>query len=140
MNKKEQESLIDALSYCGLRELPKVDNNEDVWIRALAKVAKADGSFGYVLLEKDGNLNDKVKRDFGSTSIIRKIEEVYPFSYLKPSYMPKFKTQGKDERIKYLQRYDANWDLSKMTVKELDKQVMILAVKKQLSNEKERKY
>ena len=88
MKKKEQESLIDALSYCGLRELPKVDNNEDVWIRALAKVAKADGSFGYVLLEKDGNLKDKVKRDFGSTSIIRKIEEVYGVPYEKIIFLP----------------------------------------------------
>ena len=26
--------------------------------------------------EKDSNLNDKVKRDFGTTSIIRKIEEI----------------------------------------------------------------
>ena len=135
MISKTEQSLIDALSYCGLRELPEKDDKESVWIYALAKVQKADGSISYVLMTKDSDANDKIKKDFGNVAIIRKILEVYPYAYLKQGYMPKFKTQGKEERVKYLSRLNDGTDWSAMTVKQLDKKILALSIQKQIQIE-----
>lgn len=135
MISKTEKSLIEALSYCGLKSLPEKDDNENVWIFAIAKVMKADGSISYVLMKKGENLEDKIQKDFGNISVIRKVLEVYPYAYLKQTYMPRFKGQGKEERVKYLQKYDANTDWVSMTVKELDKKIMSLCIKKQVQLE-----
>lgn len=136
MKNKSEESLIDALSYCGLRALPEVEDKENVWIRAIAKVVKSDGQEYYAYVEKDSNLNNKIIKDFGSVSSIVRVVEYYPFSYLKPAFMPKFKTNKKDEKIAYLTRYDKDLKLDGLSVKELDKMILLGAIKKQMEQEK----
>lgn len=132
----KNESLISALSYFMLRELPEKDNGENVWIKALALVKKKDGSESYVYMVKDANnLENVIAKDFGSSSAIFEIVECYPFSFLKSSYVPTFKTQKKEDRIKYLSRYDKNKDYSEMTLKELDKEVLRVGIEKQLKEE-----
>lgn len=133
---KSDESLIDALSYCSLRELPEVEDKDSVWIRAIAKIVKADGQAYYAYVEKDDNLNNKIIKDFGPVSAIVKVVEYYPFSYLKPAYMPKFKGNKKDERINYLTRYNKDAKLNSLSVKELDKLILKGAIKKQMEQEK----
>lgn len=133
----KNESMIDALSYCSLRDIPEVDKGEDFWIKALALVQKADGSFAYVYVAKDlDTLEIKYMKVWGSVSAIKKVIEYYPFSFLKAQYIPKFKTNNKAERIKYLTHYDkkeGDWD--KLTLKELDKEVYKRAIKRQMETE-----
>jgi hypothetical protein len=68
--------------------------------------------------------------------MVHETVEYYPFSYLKEQYMPKFKTAKKEERIKYLTTYDKSVDFSEYTLKELDKEVMRRAARKQMDVEK----
>lgn len=139
MKNKSEESLIDALAYCNLRALPEPDDKENVWIRAIAKVAKADGQEYYAYVEKGDNLENRIIKDFGSISAMVSVIEYYPFSYLKPAFMPKFKgksKEGKDERIAYLTRYNKDVDYSNLSVKELDRIILLGAIKKQMEQEK----
>lgn len=134
----KNESLIDALSYCALRDLPEKDNGEDFWLRAVALVRKADGSESYIYVEKSlADLTNRTIKDWGSISPIREIVEYYPFSFLKAQFMPKFKTQKKEERIKYLTTYDkkeGEWESK--SLKELDLEVIKRAARRQLEQEK----
>ena len=75
-------------------------------------------------------------KDFGNIAMIYEFVEYYPYSYLKSKFMPTFKTQKKDERIAYLTAYDKSVDYKGYTLKELDKEVMRRAAKKQLDVEK----
>lgn len=126
----KNESLIDALQYCELRKLPEIDNKEDFWIKALALVKKMDGTECFVCVEKDNNLENRIIKDFGTVSAIREIKEYYPYSFLKAMYLPKFKTPKKEERIEYLGKVGILCN-DTMTLKELDKLVLITAVKRQ---------
>lgn len=139
MKNRSEESLLDALQYCSLRKLPEVEDGENVWIRAIAKIAKADGQMYYAYVEKDDKMQNKIVKDFGPISALVRVVEYYPFSYLKPAFMPKFKgksKEGKEERIAYLTRYDKDLNLDGLSVKELDKMIMLGAIKKQMEQEK----
>jgi len=136
MKNKSEESLLDALQYCSLRVLPEPDDKENVWIRAIAKIAKADGQMYYAYVEKDDKLQNKIIKDFGPISALVRVVEYYPFSYLNPAFMPKFKGNKKEERIAYLTRYNKDLDYSNYSVKELDKLIMLGAIKKQMEQEK----
>jgi hypothetical protein len=129
-----RESLIDALSWASLRELPEKDNGENIWIRALALVSKRDGSKAYVALVKGKNGEDRIIRDFGSVSMIVKIEEVYAFEYLDSSYLPTFDSKKKEDKIKWLtmQRPEVNYE--EMSVKELNKAILHVAMQNQLAD------
>lgn len=141
MNKITQESMIDALSYCALRDLPPEDEGKDVWVSALALVAKADGNLYFAYVEKDPKTGDnRIIKDFGSMSVIRKVETYYPISYLKSEYMPEFKTKTKEERVKYLAKMtfqDAS-NFEGMSVKELNKMILNKAIGNQLIKEKQK--
>ena len=122
-----------------LKELPEKDNGENIWVKALALVKKRDGSESYVYVAKNKiTLENNIVKDFGSSSAIFEIVEYYPFSFLKSSYVPSFKTQKKEDRIKYLQRYDNSKDYSKKTLKELDFEIIRVAIEKQIEEEKEK--
>lgn len=136
MKNRSEESLLDALQYCSLRKLPEVEDGENVWIRAIAKIAKADGQMYYAYVEKDEKMQNKIVKDFGPISALVRVVEYYPFSYLKPAFMPKFKSNKKEERIAYLTRYDKDLNLDGLSVKELDKMIMLGAINKQMEQEK----
>jgi hypothetical protein len=129
-----RESLIDALSWASLRELPEKDNGENIWIRALALVSKRDGSKAYVALVKGKNGEDRIIRDFGSVSVIVKIEEIYAFEYLDSSYLPTFDSKKKEDKIKWLsmQRPEVNYE--EMSSKELNKAILHVAMQNQLAD------
>lgn len=129
-----RESLIDALSWASLRELPEKDNGENIWIRALALVSKRDGSKAYVALVKGKDGEDRIIRDFGSVSMIVKIEEIYAFEYLDSSYLPTFDSKKKEDKIKWLsmQRPEVNYE--EMSSKELNKAILHVAMQNQLAD------
>lgn len=135
MRTKTRESLIKALSYCSLRELPKLDSGEDVWIKALALVTKTDGNRCYVAIEKDPKtLKNRVKKDFGGTGAIVKYDEVYPYLYLSQEYMPKFHDKTKEARVKYLASIKPNVSWSQYSLKDLNDAILGIAIESQLAH------
>jgi hypothetical protein len=138
MKNIKQDSLIAAMQYLGLRQLPEVEDKNNIWVKALALVRKADGSESYVYVTKDINIKNKCIADFGNISAIKEYVEFYPISHLQQNVLPKFKTKGKDERIKHLVAFcnAKESDLSSKSVKELDYMVLCHAIKTQIENEK----
>ena len=136
MNKLTEKSLCDALAYCGLKSLPEADNKKDVWIRAIAKVLKMDGIEYFVYMEKDKQLKPNVMVDFGSVTPIVKVVEVYPYSFLKASYMPTFSTKKREESFDFLVRKRRGIDYSAYTLRELDLEITLIAIQDQLDMEK----
>lgn len=135
MRSKTRESLIKALSYCSLRELPEMDSGEDIWIKALAIVEKSTGEECLVSLSKDPyTLKNKVSRDFGSTGAIVKYISIHPYLYLSDNFMPKFRDKNKDSRVEYLKRLDRNVDWNKKPLKELNETIIGFAIMMQLNN------
>lgn len=139
MDKKLEKSLIDALSWASLRELPEKDKGEDVYILALALVSKKDGSKAYVATKKTKDGTDKIVKDFGSTAMIVKVEEVYPYLLLDASYIPQFNDKKKEERIKWLTLTDTEGgNYEDMSLKELNKAILNRAIQchlKAINNE-----
>lgn len=129
-----RESLINALSWASLRELPPKDNGENIWIKALALVSKRDGSKAYVALTKGKNGEERLIKDFGSVSQIANIEEIFPYVYLDSSYLPTFEAKKKEDKIKWLslRRPEVNYEA--MSVKELNKAILCVAMQTQLED------
>lgn len=135
MRSKTRLSLIKALSYCSLRELPELDNGEDVWIKALALVTKTNGCDYFVDIEKDyKTLTNRVKKDFGDTGAIVAYKSIHPYLYLSSEYMPKFHDKTKEARIKYLTDVNSDIDWSKRSLKELNDTILGLAIEAQLNH------
>lgn len=135
MKSNTRASLIKALSYCSLRELPDLDRGEDVWIKALALVTKTDGSHCYVAVEKDPKtLKNRVKKDFGGTGAIVEYNGFHPYLYLSQEYMPKFPDKTKDTRVKYLAniRPDISWN--QYSLKDLNDTILGIAIEAQLNH------
>lgn len=137
MRNIKDTSLIDALTYCSLRELPEEDTKEYQWLKAVALVQKRDGSQSYVLIEKDKDMKDRIVKDFGHISSILKVLNIYPYEYLDADKTPKFKTLKKEERIDWLKlNGEHGVDYSEMTLKELNAEVLKVAGNRQMKQDK----
>ena len=134
VNDATRESLINALGWASLRALPEKDNGENIWLRALALVSKRDGSKGYVALVKGKNGDDRIIKDFGSIAPIVSIEETYPYVYLDSNYLPSFESKKREDRIKWLsmQRPEENYE--ELTMKELNRAILHVAMQNQLND------
>lgn len=136
----DKKSLLDALSWCGVHELPEEYNGKEVYIKAISLVSKRDGSKSYVAVVKDYETgNDRIVKDFGSTSMIAKIDKTYPYLYLNSSFLPTFQAKDKDNRIKWLKRksygFKTKKDYDSMSMKELNMEIVLMAIKDQLESE-----
>ena len=134
MESVKEKSLIECLAYCDLRDLPKEDNKEYVWIKAIALVAKSDGSSNYAYIIKDKNGKPKIKKDFGNIAAIKEIKDIYPFMLLDEKFVPEFKTNSKEERIEWLEKFGCDEDLSSCKLKELNAKVLNLAMQHALAS------
>lgn len=133
MRKNEQETLIDALAYCSLRDIPAADDGSGYWLEAIAKVAKRDGTKSYVYAVRNKtNLDIEIKVDFGTVSGIAFVVEYYPFEFLREEFLPKL--ANKDERVKYLSNGDQSLEksYSKMSVKALDDEIIKKGIQAQV--------
>lgn len=133
MTNSAEKSLTSVLRYTRLRELPQEDNGKNVWIMAIVRVRKSDGSTNYAVADKDADGKMRIMKDFGSVCSIFSIDNIYPFAFLGVEYMPVFKTQKKEERIEWLNKNVAQRDYTGFTLKELDKMILnnqvLLAIK-----------
>ena len=132
MESIKEKSLISCLAALDLRDLPKEWDKENIWILAVGLISKIDGTFSYAALKKDENGDARVVKDFGNFCAIRKIVKLYPYKYLDASFMPFFKTRSKDERISWLELMGEKDNFSEMSLKELDKKVLNVAIQQAL--------
>lgn len=87
----EKETLVEVLNYAKCPELPAPLKKNEIWVRAIAKVKKANNHETMCLVENDGEGNPIIKKDFGSLSIISSFEEIYPLSLLSSNMLPDFR-------------------------------------------------
>lgn len=105
-----EKDMYDALAYAGCAKLPRALNpakdQSKVWIRAVAKISKKDGSESYAVLKNDYGRKPKIVKVFGSTSAIASVLSIHPYEWLKNELMPTFRTE--QEKDDFLARaYDA---------------------------------
>lgn len=136
LSQREQQLIADALKMAHLTELPKKADKKSVWIEGMAKITLADGSTAYGIVKRNSDLTHRVVYVNGNTAAIVKVEEVYPYITLNNDYIKKFgKNDGEEARIKYLRSLNlpcTHLDLSEMTLKELNKEVVKAAVYQQM--------
>ena len=87
----EKETLTAVLQYTGCTELPAALKEGDIYVRAIAKVKKANNHETMCVIVNDGTGNPIIKKDFGSISMIKEIVEIYPLSVLESDSIPDFR-------------------------------------------------
>ena len=133
-----EKSKFDCLEYCKVATIPEPWDGKSVYIQGIAKTLKADGNNYYCLVEIDEEGKNRIVKDFGRCSAILRFEEIYPLSYLKPSYIKKFpKTEeGTANLTEYLVENGFTEAANADNRKDLDKLNIRVAIKRQLSDEK----
>ena len=133
----KDETLVEALSFCGVRELPEEFKGKEVWIKAIGLVSKVDGSQSYVYLERGELGASNIKKDFGTLSPIVKIDKIYPYLYLSEDEVPKFSKENKGEKASWLIARGYNEEeLSTKTPQQINKLVIDECVKAALNKDK----
>lgn len=87
----EKETLTAALQYTGCTELPEPLKEGDIFVRAIAKVKKANNHETMCIVVNDGCGKPVIKKDFGSVSMIKEVVEIYPLSVLENNSIPDFR-------------------------------------------------
>lgn len=87
----EKETLTAVLQFTGCTELPAALKECDIYVRAIAKVKKANNHETMCVIVNDGTGNPIIKKDFGSISMIKEIVEIYPLSVLESDSIPYFR-------------------------------------------------
>lgn len=133
-----QKSMFDCLEYCKVSKLPTPWNGKEVYVSAICKTLKSDGNNYYCVVEIDEDGKNRVVKDFGRCAAILKFEEIYPLSYLDPSFLKKFKKdeEGTARLIEHLKGEGVKMDFERAERKALDKANIRVAIKRQLANEK----
>ena len=89
----ERETLTAVLQFTGCTELPDALKEGDIYVRAIAKVKKANNHETMCVIVNDGEGNPIIKKDFGSISMIKEILEIYPLSVLESDSIPDFRSK-----------------------------------------------
>ena len=87
----EKETLTAVLQFTGFTELPAALKEGDIYVRAIAKVKKANNHETMCVIVNDGTGKPIIKKDFGSISMIKEIVEIYPLSVLESDSIPYFR-------------------------------------------------
>ena len=87
----EKESLTAVLQFTGCTALPAALKEGDIYVRAIAKVKKANNHETMCVIVNDGTGKPIIKKDFGSISMIKEIVEIYPLSVLESDSIPDFR-------------------------------------------------
>ena len=87
----EKETITAVLQFTGCTELPAALKDGDIYVRAIAKVKKANNHETMCVIVNDGTGNPIIKKDFGSISMIKDIVEIYPLSVLESDSIPDFR-------------------------------------------------
>lgn len=102
----EKETLTAVLQFTGCTELPSALKEGDIYVRAIAKVKKANNHETMCVIVNDGTGKPIIKKDFGSISMIKEIVEIYPLSVLESDSIPDFRS--KKNIVSFLVRLGEN--------------------------------
>lgn len=120
-----EKSLVTALNWARVTELPKVDDGEHIWVRAIGLTTRKTGQKSYVGVIRGRDGSPRIVADFCPTlQTIHSLDEVYPFLYLDESQIPKFSTNDKETRISWLRAQGMTQDYSSYTLKQLNKEIV----------------
>ena len=138
---KKEESLFSCLQYCEVAKLPEPWDKKSIWLTAICKTKKNDLGEYYAYAEKGKDGKPTIIRDFGPCRAIVEITEYYPISYLESSYVRKFpkNDEGNANLTEYLKKQGFHEAEHAENRKELDKMNILLAMQKQLADEKKKK-
>ena len=96
ISKKELDSLVAALNYCGLSALPEpyVEDSDRIWVSGIVKVRKSNGTMAYCVADNReyGSGRVHICKSFGGMARIVSIEGIYPASYLEGTDIPVLRT------------------------------------------------
>lgn len=140
MNKTEK-SMFDCLAFCEVATLPEPWDKKSVWLTAICRTKKNDLGTYYAYCERDAYGKPNIVRDFGAVRAIVEIEEFYPLLYLDSSYVRKFpkSDEGTANLTEYLMQNGFTDAMHAENRKELDKMNILLAMQRQLVDEKKKK-
>ena len=99
----EKETLVAVLQYTKCKELPEPLKEGDIYVRAIAKVKKANNHETMCVIVNNGEGKPIIKKDFGSISMIKEIVEIYPLSVLENESIPDFRK--KKDIVSFLIRF-----------------------------------
>ena len=102
----EKETLTAVLQFTGCTELPSALKEGDIYVRAIAKVKKANNHETMCVIVNDGTGKPIIKKDFGSISMIKEIVEIYPLSVLESDSIPYFRK--KKDIVNFLVNFGEN--------------------------------
>ena len=133
-----EKSMFECLEYCKVSTLPEPWDGKSVYISAVCRTLKSDGNYYYCVVEIDEEGKNRIVKDFGRCAAIIRFEEVYPLSYLEPSYVKKFTKdeEGTAKLVEYLKNEGVVMDFDSADRKMLEKANIRVAIKRQLANEK----
>ena len=99
----EKETITAVLQFTGCTELPAAIKEGDIYVRAIAKVKKANNHETMCVIVNNGEGKPIIKKDFGSISMIKEIVEIYPLSVLENESIPDFRK--KKDIVSFLIRF-----------------------------------
>ena len=137
---KTEESMFDALQYCKVASLPETWDKKSVWLTAICRTRKNDLGVYYAYCERDEAGKPKIVRDFGPCRAIVEIEEFFPLLYLDSNYVKKFpkSAEGDANLTEYLVSNGMPEAMQVSDRKELNKMNILLAIQRQLIEEKKK--
>lgn len=108
ITKKEEVSLNEMLMEAAIPKLPEpfepVDPSmpKEVWVKAVVKILRLDGSIDYVLAEHDFFSWNEVKivKSMGGSGVAHSILGIYPYEFLNNSNLPNL--SNKQDIINFL--------------------------------------
>lgn len=136
---------IDIMNYVKINEFPQEETEDTkLWIKAIALVRKHNSTYAYANLVRNPDMSYSVEHINGSMSPIASYEKIYPYLLLDVKYIKGFRGNGYEPRVEYLKSlslpYLNNVDLTKMTLADLNKEIVGAAVYLQLNDLKKNKY
>jgi len=117
-----RKTLVEALGFAQIGELPPEDNGGALWMKAIAIVTKKDGTRAYCILYRTDFETYMYKAVFGTCSPVHKVIKIYPYEVVTDLPVPKFAPKDKNSRIVFIKknRPDDNYDFNEMKIEELD--------------------
>lgn len=137
MTQLEKDTQFDALQWAECRKMPKKDDGKNVWIRAIALVAKNDGSKSYCIIERRYTGDLQVVKDFGHSAAIKVYLSVHPYEFVKEKYIKKFGADAtKELKVRYVNTMmGKNIDPNVITDEQLAIELINVAIYKQTTSE-----
>jgi len=133
---EKERTLLEALNYAHLHELPAEWNKKDHWIKAIGLTNRSSGLQSYAILRMDGSGNYHAVKDFRFDGL-RSIVAIYPYIYVDSQFLPKFTQKQTDEKHEYIAKISGKSieEVKNLSAKEQKAIMAEYAIKMQLASE-----